>query len=604
MKKNSTTKILGILLAGTLLLGAYRAWSSPGTVDCFFGAPGNHGLVKADYSSSSDMGNASAIYSSGTHQGKVVVVGSGGSTVDNFIVMRFNADGTLDTTFSGDGKTDVDFNGSYARASGVAIQSDDKIVVIGSANLKEPATPPYTTYRDDLAAIRLNADGSLDTSFSGDGKVNFAVGYASSTWSDVAIQSDGKIVIAGYSYQVSEQVSTIVRLNSDGSLDGTYYTNMSTTSNMDAFTVVRIQTDGKIVCAGWAYDGSTNRSTLVRFNSDGSLDTSFSGDGKLLYNAGSGSESVNGLEIQSDGKYLVGGHADYTDRDWVVCRIDSSGNLDATFSGDGKASIDMGGSSDEAYGLALQSDGKIIIGGFCLGPMDFDFAAARFNSDGSLDTTFSGDGKALVDFGSDDRGDAGPRIAPDGKIVLAGWSGNDGAARDFALVRLYDQSTNMLYCSTVAVQNTNPIAPGAVGAIISVELCMNGDLNGQSATNLQFNTTGTTSISDITEAKLYYTGTANSFATGTQVGSTVSFPNGTFSFTGSQALSEGKNYFWLAYTIAPGATINHVVDAQCTGITLSGEGAQTPLVTSPAVPHHHEYSGHLRYLGQSCQWRG
>jgi hypothetical protein len=142
--------------------------------------------------------------------------------------------------------------------------------------------------------------------------------------------------------------------------------------------------------------------------------------------------------------------------------------------------------------------------------------------------------------------------------------------------------TAMTYTSCTVTQNTAGVSQGAANAqVIGIEVVMDGAVSPLSITQLNLNTTGTTSTADILNAKLYYTGTSSTFAATGQFGSTVTSPAGTFSFTGSQTLAGGTNYFWLTYDVSPTATVNNLLDAQCTQITVAGT-PRTPTVTAPA----------------------
>ncbi len=552
--------------------------ASPGSIDLSFGTAGK---VKTDFNSSQDQATASAIYTAGTHAGKIVVAGMvmNSSGYDTFGVARYNSNGTLDNTFDTDGKAPtVDLTGYFSRPWGVAIQSDDKIVVVGAASWGAP------TNRNDLGVVRYNANGSLDSTFGSGGKVTMQIGTLHSSWQAVAIQSDGKILIAGQSYNGAD-VSTIVRLNTNGSYDTSFTINAAGT--YESFNAIAVQSDGKILAAGYGYDGSQNKMTVVRLTSAGALDTSFNATGIQLLNGtkafGTGGESANALAIQSDGKILVGGTTDVSGQTaYAAARLNTDGSLDTTFNSTGKVILDPTTGSDTLKGIGVQTDGKIVLSGYGTGPSsgNFDFLAARLNSGGTIDTSFGSSGYVFIDFGGDDRGDAGLMIQSDNNSVIAGWSGG-GAARDFALVRLNASSTNMIYESSTVMQNTNVIAPGATGDIVRIAISMNGDLSALTATSFTCNTTGTTAPADISSARLYYTGTTAAFSAATPFGSAVASPSGSFTITGTQTLAEGTNYFWLAYTVSPGATNGNVLDAECTSVTVGGT-PRTPSVTAPA----------------------
>ncbi|MFN3305838.1 MAG: BNR-repeat neuraminidase N-terminal domain-containing protein, partial [Candidatus Kapaibacteriota bacterium] len=146
----------------------------------------------------------------------------------------------------------------------------------------------------------------------------------------------------------------------------------------------------------------------------------------------------------------------------------------------------------------------------------------------------------------------------------------------------YTAGTNMTYQSSNCYQITDPTGKGMTNQVIlRIEVVMSGTNNPLSATSFSFNTTGTTNTADISNAKLYYTGTSSTFNTNNQFGSTVNNPSGNFTINGTQQLSNGTNYFWLTYDIAQNATIGNVVDASCNSITIGGT-ARTPTTTSPS----------------------
>jgi len=254
--------------------------------------------------------------------------------------------------------------------------------------------------------------GALDTSFDGDGKVTTAIGSANDWGRSVALQSDGKIVVAGRSATGSTYSFALVRYNPDGSLDTSFDGDGKVTtavgSSSQGYSVV-VQSDGKIVVAG----ESDYNVALVRYNPDGSLNASFGVGGMVTTDLGSSGSSGDygySVVLQSDGKIVVSGMSNYN---FAVVRYNPEGSLDTTFAGDGKATTDFG-SNDMGLSVALQYDGKIVVAGLSGGV----FAVARYNVDGSLDTSFSGDGKVNTEAGSG----YGVAVQSDGKVVVAGES--------------------------------------------------------------------------------------------------------------------------------------------------------------------------------------
>jgi len=344
--------------------------------------------------------------------GRFVVAGTTYNDSSDFALARYSADGVLDTSFSNDGKLSTDLAAlpglTFADfAHAVALQSDGKILVAGDGNT-------------GFALVRYNIDGTLDTSFSSDGKVVGGPGISRA----IALQTDGKILLAGFNFFPAS--FALERYNADGSRDTSFGTTGRITTDFGGTASgysVTLQADGKIVVAG----SSNGDFALARYNSDGSLDPTFSGDGKLTTDFGSDDCGLE-MVLQSDGKIVVTG---FSGNDIAVARYNTDGSLDTSFSDDGKQTTDVGSSSgDEATALALQPDGKIVVAGSSNG----DFALVRYNPNGSLDTSFSGDGKLTTNTWPDDYS-IGVWVEPDGKIILAG---NPMIGSDAAMLTRYN----------------------------------------------------------------------------------------------------------------------------------------------------------------------
>ena len=326
-------------------------------------------------------------------------------------------------SFSSYGKLTTDFGGGSGGSS-VVMQADGKIVVAGTSYASDNISG------DDFALARYNTDGSLDTTFSGDGKVITDFG-GDDGGTSVVMQADGKILVVGSTYNGSSSDIALARYNTDGTLDTNFSDDGKATTNFGSGHCVVMQGDGKILVAGSESNDSGNDFALARYNSDGSLDTTFSGDGKVTTDFGEGDDHGYSVVMQPDGKIIVAGFVFNYSGDFVLARYNADGTLDTTFSDDGKVVTDFGG-DDYGFSVVMQPDGKIIVAGL----RSFDFAVARYNSDGTLDTTFSGDGKVTTDFGGYDGGYS-VVIQADGKIVVAGSSGfsNFISSADFALAR-------------------------------------------------------------------------------------------------------------------------------------------------------------------------
>lgn len=284
-----------------------------------------------------------------------------------------------------------------------------------------------------LMTVTINAaPGDLDPSFGSGGKV---IAPGDNAASAVAIQADGKIVVAGYVYellygQVLKQHPQIVRYNSDGSRDTSFGVNgWVTEPGVGEYSAVAIQSDGKIVAAGdWHWGSGFD---VARFNPDGSRDLLFSSDGVISIGF-NGSGEASALAIQPNGRIVVVGTAG---NDFAIARIHFFGFLDTSFSNDGKLTIDLSGTDDEAHAVAIHpTRGKIVIAGDTRQGADLDFLVTMLNADGSFDNGFGAFGKMLTDFNGTD--DGAYAVAFDGsKVIAAGYSSTSSFKRDFSLLR-------------------------------------------------------------------------------------------------------------------------------------------------------------------------
>ncbi len=396
-------------------------WGGAGDLDSSFGSDG---IVTTDFGSDYDKARSVAIQ----NDNKIIVVGRADSISNTYIaVVRYDIDGSLDSTFGSDGKVTTNI-GNNSSANSVAIQSNGKIVAAGTID--------NGSY-NDFAVVRYDTDGSLDSTFSGDGIVTTAIGSSSDEANSVAIQNDGKIVVVGASDNGSNRDFAVVRYDINGSLDSTFDSDGKVTTDFggskgDYANSVAIQSDGKIVVAGT----SNNDFAVVRYDTNGSLDSTFGSSGKVT-TAVSLSDQAYGVAIQSDGKIVVSG-ASLRGNSHVFCtvRYDTSGSLDSSFGSDGIVRTDFESIFNGAHSVAIQSDGKIVVAGAGNG----DLAVARYDTSGSLDSTFGSDGKVTTDFESGEDGAYSVAIQNDGKIVAVGDTYN-GSNSDFAVVRYMGDST-------------------------------------------------------------------------------------------------------------------------------------------------------------------
>jgi uncharacterized delta-60 repeat protein len=279
----------------------------------------------------------------------------------------------------------------------------------------------------------LAAAGVLDSSFGVAGQVTTNLGPGFDAAFAMTVQDDGKTVAVGKTSGAGGRFA-LVRYLDDGSLDSSFGGDGKVMTNLspagDWANAVAIQDDGKIVVAGRA-SGGGGRFALVRYHANGTLDSSFGGDGKVLTNLSPGEDEAFGVAVRSsDDTIVAGGFVDEgIHAKFGVVTYHANGTLDSSFGGDGKVTTDLTTKSDGVYGVAIQpADGKIVVAGAA----SDKFALARYESDGSLDTTFSGNGTARPDFtNGKDYARAVAVEAGSGAIVAAGSAGN----ANFALVR-------------------------------------------------------------------------------------------------------------------------------------------------------------------------
>ena len=414
-----------LLLTLTVMLSlSVSVWqpaeARDGDLDTTFG---NGGITNILFGSEiGDSAGSTATAVALQPDGKIVAVGQDYQRV---LVARFNADGSRDAGFGVDGTIISSVGDSYA--ADIAVQSDGKIIVLWSGDGRA------------FKLTRYNSDGTLDADFGINGTVTTDFGNSRPSTdqpSAMAIQSDGRIIVVGGTYETINLYDiyrfAIARYNSNGSLDTSFDTDgkVLTPASSDYFYRfaydVLIQPDGKIVAAGVGYMDNISGYSVVRYNTDGSLDNSFGSGGMVVTGFSTGRlDCVSALQLQSDGKIVAVGNVG--DVDFAVVRYNTNGSLDTSFGTGGKFISSLGPRYFmHSFGGAIQADGKILVSGAPSGR----FGIARLTKDGRLDTSFGDGGKVAAPAG----GAHAIVIQPDGKIVAAGGV-PVGASGSFAVVR-------------------------------------------------------------------------------------------------------------------------------------------------------------------------
>lgn len=408
-----------------LLIASTAASAASGSLDSTFGSGG---VVVTDFGSPSDTGFRVSLSSDGN---KIYALGTTMvNSVRRPVIVRYYSNGAMDGSFDGDGKLVIGLE--KFGACDFEVQKDGKIVVAGA------------TARDNYTLVRYLSNGALDPTFGENGIATFSMGYDFQIWcKDMALQPDQKIIMFGSEITAMSNHTDffVARFNTDGTPDETFVAHGFNIIDKSYFPGsqfnygwgIALQPDGKIILAGGMqdYEGDSQIS-LARLNPDGSLDASFGANGH-----GTVTEPLpgyfmhnNSVTLQLDGKILVAGTAsDWGEnRNLVLARFNSNGTMDSSF---GIVTANLG-EEEEGKAILVQKDGRIILVGSISNGTDSRFLLARYNADGSLDSSFGSGGKLISDITLASDCPEGAALQVDGKLLAIGVSGSD-----LALARYY-----------------------------------------------------------------------------------------------------------------------------------------------------------------------
>jgi uncharacterized delta-60 repeat protein len=438
---------------------------SGGVLDPTFGAGGTVTTSVPPFDESYASAVATYPKAGTANDGKVVAAGSVSSFlnkhyIQDMAVVRYNLDGSLDTSFGGTGEVTTSFGGGFSGADDVKVQPDGKVVAAGWTGGSS----------SNFALVRYNADGSLDTSFGkGKGVVSTGINGYSELGIAMALQADGKIVVAGTS-------GDLVRYNADGSLDAGFGTGGKVTGLFSAPLAANIhggldlaidpgtnpQYAGTIVVAAQlGADTNISSTVVLRLNKYGHPDTSFGSNGYVSITTLKGGD-VASVAVQSDDRIVVAGNNSATPFGGAIglARFNPDGTPDATFGSGGYVQAGLP-NNEKTRSLTLQPDGKIVVAGDFQNNVQYDgtfqFMVARFNAaDGSPDTSFGTGGIAVSTGLNLDVEKVDMALEPDGRIVVAGTSGGHNK---FALARFLTAGPQI---GSLTVSPTTPMPAGTI----------------------------------------------------------------------------------------------------------------------------------------------
>ncbi len=409
--------------------------AKPGSLDPSFNSSDGYVLFNSP-AGNRDRGVEVAIQA----DGKIVVLGySNNGLNEDLLLVRYNGDGSLDMGFGTGGFVFYD-GGGNDRGLGLALQGDGKIVVTGYT---------YSGAQRDVLLLRYDSRGALDAAFGTGGVVTYSSpGSATDIGFGVVVQADGAIVVVGETSNGTDQDALVLRYTAGGSLDNGFGSGgvfrYAGPAGMDRAFAVAIQKDGKICVTGATVVNSKDDVLLFRLNTNGTLDGTFGTGGVVTYSGpGDNFDYGNWVAVQEDGRILVLGVVwTGTAFDVLLLGYNSNGSPDATFGTAGVVTYgDGGGRNDYGYGLVIEQNGKIVITGYSMGDTDNLFVA-RFQGNGALDASF-GTGGTMMWNGPGNGTDYGQGIAlqPDGRVVVTGFSFN-GTSEDILVMRILTSSSD------------------------------------------------------------------------------------------------------------------------------------------------------------------
>ncbi len=410
MKKLISTLLFLLILSGKSI------FAQAGTLDQSFG---NGGKVITKLSAT-DFGEISSIALQ--QDGKIVATGYSFNAVTSkyyLKTLRYKTSGVLDSSFGNNGIVTTAISLVDEDATSIVVQANGKILVTGYAML--------ASY--DFVIIRYKPNGNLDSSFGLNGIVIKDLGddeYANT----MALQADGKILIAGSASNGNNQDFTVLRYDTNGTIDNTFGSSGKVmipmaTGTEDIPISMLVQPDGKIVLGGFSFNTTTfiNKISIARISATGVLDNTFGSSGKILSSLNAAGDMVFSIALQSDGKILATGSSDRTTSDILLLRYTASGLPDNTFGTSGVVYTGFGNKADQGISVAVQANGKIWVSG-TTDSNATDFALLRYNANGTLDNGFGNGGKVVTNISGDDNLNT-MRVQADGKIILGGGNGTD-----------------------------------------------------------------------------------------------------------------------------------------------------------------------------------
>jgi len=417
MKKILPLVLISVLCACSSSSSDPNAIPKQGDLDDTFHSPDGYALY-GGWNTDSYMGLA--IQS----DGKILVsTGVNNGKDSDVAVLRYHSDGTLDTGFGSGGVVTYDSGNGNDCGRLLVVDADGKMTLTGYAHNGSDL---------DILVMRLNTDGAPDPTFGSEGVVLYDNAGRSDYGRSIAVEGDGGVLVMARSSGDGTSIAMILKYEADGSLDGTFGTGgvvrYESGKGNDGFRDLAIQSDGKIVVTGYTRTDTGFELLTARYHPDGILDISFGTDGIVRFDGGNGNAGARGVVIHDGGNILVSGsNSNGTDLDVLLLRYLADGTLDPEFGMAGVVIYDSGTGNDNGRRLAVQQGGRIVLVGNTHNGTDYDALVLRYEADGLRDKDFGDAGVATYHVGQGDDWGEAVAIQSDQNLVVAGGVGGSDA---------------------------------------------------------------------------------------------------------------------------------------------------------------------------------
>lgn len=408
----------------------------PNEAPAFFAAPPS---IRTDFGGFSDVAAAIAL----APDDSIVLAGMAFSGAVG--VARYGANGSAETGFGTDGALITPVGFGFSQAADVVMQADGNIVVAGES---------FNGVDSDFTLVRyIGADGSLDPTFGVGGVVDTDFAATDDVGTSLVLLGDGSIVVAGYTGDFFDGDFALAKYDGSGLLDLSFGQDLDGDTLADGKTItdlgaadeaysIALQDDGSFVLAGSTGFGFDGDVAVVRYDSTGQLDPLFAFGGTYTYDGG-GDDFATVIKVQPlDQRIVIGGATQVVDScgcghyDFFLARLNTDGSPDTTFSGDGVVTTDFGAPNDDlAFDIAFDAAGRLLVAGLTFDGIEENLALARYDVDGSIDTSFGTGGKVITRVGPFDDEGLALAVQADGRIVVAGTSQSGLGDNDFVMVR-------------------------------------------------------------------------------------------------------------------------------------------------------------------------